>query len=79
MPFLTAYLEQPRLEHLVKVGFFSLASDMAYNRYDRKAVRAQHAARRRRYGRSGPTAIEIAVGRFFSQLSKPSDFFLSFL
>lgn len=35
MPFLTAHLEQPRLEHLVKVGFFSLALDMAYNRYDR--------------------------------------------
>lgn len=35
MPFLTAYLEQPRLEHLVKVGFFSLVKDLAYNNYDR--------------------------------------------
>lgn len=35
IPFLAAYLKQPRLEHLVKVGFFSLAADMAYNRYDR--------------------------------------------
>lgn len=29
-PFLRAHLERPRLEHLVKVGFFSLASDLAY-------------------------------------------------
>lgn len=31
-PFLLAHLEHPRLEHLVKVGFFSLASDLAYGR-----------------------------------------------
>lgn len=30
VPFFTAYLEQPRLEHLVKVGFYSLAADLAY-------------------------------------------------
>lgn len=35
IPFLAAYLKQPRLEHLVKVGFFSLVRDMAYNSYDR--------------------------------------------
>ena len=29
-PFLRAYLEHPRLEHLVKTGFFSLAADLAY-------------------------------------------------
>ena len=29
-PFLTAYFEHPKLEHLVKVGFYSLASDLAY-------------------------------------------------
>ncbi len=31
-PFLAAHLEHPKLEHLVKVGFFSLASDLAYGR-----------------------------------------------
>lgn len=31
-PFLAAHLEHPRLEHLVKVGFFNLASDLAYGR-----------------------------------------------
>lgn len=30
VPFFTAYLEHPRLEHLVKVGFYSLAADVAY-------------------------------------------------
>ena len=30
MPFLAAYLEHPRLEHLVKVGFFSLAENLVY-------------------------------------------------
>lgn len=30
LPFLRAYLEHPRLEHLVKVGFFNLACDLAY-------------------------------------------------
>lgn len=29
-PFLTAYFEHPKLEHLVRVGFYSLASDFAY-------------------------------------------------
>lgn len=29
-PFLFAYLEHPKLEHLVKVGFCNLASDLAY-------------------------------------------------
>lgn len=29
-PFLAAHLEHPRLEHLVKVGFFNLACDLAY-------------------------------------------------
>ena len=36
IPFLSAYLKHPRLEHLVKVGFFSLAADMAYHEYGRK-------------------------------------------
>lgn len=31
-PFLQAHVEHPRLEHLVKVGFFNLASDLAYGR-----------------------------------------------
>lgn len=31
-PFLTAYLEHPKLEHLIKVGFIPLASDLAYGR-----------------------------------------------
>ena len=31
-PFLAAHLEHPKLEHLIKVGFFSLASDLAYGR-----------------------------------------------
>ncbi len=30
LPFLRAHLEHPRLEHLVKVGFFRLAYDLAY-------------------------------------------------
>lgn len=29
-PFLTAHIEHPRFEHLIKVGFFDLASDLAY-------------------------------------------------
>lgn len=29
-PFMQAYLEHPKLEHLVKTGFYSLASDLAY-------------------------------------------------
>lgn len=36
IPFLAAYLKHPRLEHLVKVGFFSLAADLAYNDYCRE-------------------------------------------
>ena len=32
IPFLTAYLAHPRLEHLVKVGFQDLVSDLAYKR-----------------------------------------------
>lgn len=32
LPFLTAYVKHPRLEHLVKTGFYSLASDMVYGR-----------------------------------------------
>ena len=31
-PFLAAHLNHPKLEHLVKVGFFYLASDLAYGR-----------------------------------------------
>ena len=31
-PFLAAHVEHPRLEHLIKVGFYSLASDLAYGR-----------------------------------------------
>lgn len=31
-PFLSAHVEHPKLEHLVKVGFFYLASDLAYGR-----------------------------------------------
>jgi len=33
-PFLNAHIEHPRLEHLVKVGFFSLALDLAYNEHN---------------------------------------------
>ena len=32
LPFLDAHVRHPRLEHLVKVGFFNLASDLAYGR-----------------------------------------------
>ena len=32
LPFLTAYIEHPRLEHLIKTEFNSLASDLAYGR-----------------------------------------------
>jgi predicted RNA-binding Zn-ribbon protein involved in translation (DUF1610 family) len=31
--FLAAHLRHPKLEHLIKVGFFSLASDLAYRDY----------------------------------------------
>ena len=30
LPFLRAYLQHPRLEHLVKTGFYHIASDLAY-------------------------------------------------
>lgn len=30
LPYLKAYLEHPRLEHLIKVGFLNLASDLVY-------------------------------------------------
>ena len=33
LPFLRAHLEHPRFEHLVKTGFFTLASDLAYRSY----------------------------------------------
>lgn len=32
VPFFTAYLENPRLEHLIKVGFYSLAADVVYRK-----------------------------------------------
>lgn len=31
LPFLRAHLEHPRFEHLVKTGFYTLASDLAYH------------------------------------------------
>ena len=37
-PFLQAHLEHPRLEHLVKIGFFSLASDLAYGRLSKDTL-----------------------------------------
>ena len=36
--FLRAYLEHPRLEHLIKTGFYSLASDMVYRYHYNKAT-----------------------------------------
>lgn len=36
IPFLAAYLKQPRLEHLVKVGFCALARDLAYDEFSRE-------------------------------------------
>lgn len=45
--FLRAYLEHPRLEHLVKVGFFSLASDSTYrNDYNHTLDESQDRTRR---------------------------------
>lgn len=38
LPFLRAYLEHPRLEHLVKVGFYSLANDLVYRVYTRSGL-----------------------------------------
>ena len=32
-PFLAAYLRHPRLEHLVKTGFYNIASDLSYRYY----------------------------------------------
>lgn len=46
-PFLRAHLEHPRLEHLVKVGFFSLAADLAYrNDYNRALDESQRRTHR---------------------------------
>lgn len=46
-PFLEAYIAHPRLEHLVKAGFFSLASDLAYGRArDDLLDEAQHRTHR---------------------------------
>lgn len=33
LPFLSAYLRHPRMEHLVKTGFYSIASDLAYRQH----------------------------------------------
>jgi len=33
-PFLQAYLEHPRLEHLIKTGFYALVSDLVYREAD---------------------------------------------
>lgn len=35
VPLLRAYLEHPRLEHLVKTGFYNIAVDLAYGYYGR--------------------------------------------
>ena len=37
-PFLAAHIEHPRLEHLVKVGFCDLASDLAYRDHHTDAL-----------------------------------------
>lgn len=37
LPFLAAYLNHPRLEHLVKTGFYSLVSDIVY-RYNNDCI-----------------------------------------
>lgn len=34
IPFLSAYLKHPRLEHLVKTGFYAIVSDMAYDYHE---------------------------------------------
>ena len=34
VPFLAAHIEHPRFEHLVKVGFYELAGDLAYRDHD---------------------------------------------
>lgn len=33
-PFLAAHIEHPRFEHLVKAGFYNIASDLAYRNHD---------------------------------------------
>ena len=33
LPFLRAYLKHPRLEHLLKVGFWNIVSDLAYRHF----------------------------------------------
>lgn len=37
-PFLAAQLDHPKLEHLIKIGFFRLASDLAYGRLSKDAL-----------------------------------------
>lgn len=37
-PFITAHIEHEKFEHLVKVGFYNLASYMAYRLYDNSAL-----------------------------------------
>ena len=38
VPFLDAHIVHPRFEHLTKVGFFKLATDLAYRSYDTGAL-----------------------------------------
>lgn len=46
-PFLAAQLEHPKLEHLVKVGFYNLASDVAYRgNYDQILDESQNRTHR---------------------------------
>lgn len=36
--FLRAYLRHPRLEHMVKIGFYNIASDLAYGYHDQESL-----------------------------------------
>lgn len=46
-PFFTAYLKNPRLEHLIKVGFYSLAADLIYRgRYNIELDQSQNRTHR---------------------------------
>lgn len=42
LPYLTAHLEHPRLEHLNKVGFYGIVSDLAYRSDDQNLDETQN-------------------------------------
>ncbi len=46
LPFLSAYLEHPRMEHLVKTGFYAIVADLVYDYRHRCLDETQHRTHR---------------------------------